>query len=113
MFQLHNKFCLAMACLIFVFIGVPMGAIVQKGGFGYPLLVSITFFILFNMGIIYGKNLAETFVLDVVIAAWLPCLVMLPFCILLTWMAMHDRKLKINIKGLIDRVGSILGLAKK
>jgi len=103
-FQLHHKFCLALACFIFVFIGVPMGAIVQKGGFGYPLLVSITFFILFNMAIIYGKKIAEKFVVDVVFAAWLPCLVMLPFCVLLTWMAMHDRKISINLKGLWEKL---------
>ena len=103
-FQLHHKFCLAMACFIFVFIGVPMGAIVQKGGFGYPLLVSITFFILFNMAIIYGKKIAEKFVVDVVFAAWLPCAVMVPFCILLTWMAMNDRKINLDIKGLIEKL---------
>lgn len=103
-FQLHHKFCLAMACFIFVFIGVPMGAIVQKGGFGYPLLVSITFFILFNMAIIYGKKIAEKFVVDVVFAAWLPCLVMIPFCILLTWMAMNDRKINLDLKGLIEKL---------
>jgi len=103
-FQLHHKFCLAAACFVFVFIGVPMGAIVQKGGFGYPLLVSITFFILFNMAIIYGKKLAEKFVVDVVFAAWLPCIVMIPFCVLLTWMAMHDRKLKLNIGLLVERL---------
>lgn len=103
-FQLHHKFCLAMACFIFVFIGVPMGAIVQKGGFGYPLLVSITFFILFNMAIIYGKKIAEKFVVDVVFAAWLPCIVMIPFCILLTWMAMNDRKINLDLKGLIEKL---------
>ncbi len=106
-FQLHHKFCLAAACFVFVFIGVPMGAIVQKGGFGYPLLVSITFFILFNMAIIYGKKLAEKFVVDVVFAAWLPCIVMIPFCILLTWMAMHDRKLKLNVGLLVERLVSV------
>jgi lipopolysaccharide export system permease protein len=103
-FQLHHKFCLALACFVFVFIGVPMGAIVQKGGFGYPLLVSITFFILFNMAIIYGKKIAEKFVVDVVFAAWLPCVVMIPFCFLLTWMAMNDRKINVNLKGLWSRL---------
>lgn len=107
-FQLHHKFCLAMACFVFVFIGVPMGAIVQKGGFGYPLLVSITFFVLFNMAITYGKKVAETFVVDVVFAAWLPCIFMMPFCFLLTWMAMNDRKINIDIKGLLLKLRGLL-----
>ncbi|MBK8506551.1 MAG: LptF/LptG family permease [Saprospiraceae bacterium] len=43
-YQLHSKYGFALVCFIFLFIGAPMGAIVRKGGFGYPLLVAIFFF---------------------------------------------------------------------
>ena len=46
-YQLHSKYGNALVCFIFLFIGAPMGAIVRKGGFGYPLLVSIFFFMFF------------------------------------------------------------------
>ncbi|MEL6668087.1 MAG: LptF/LptG family permease, partial [Bacteroidota bacterium] len=39
LYEKNMKFSLAVACIIFVFIGAPMGAIVRKGGFGYPILV--------------------------------------------------------------------------
>lgn len=49
-----NKFTLALSCLIFFFIGAPLGAIIRKGGLGFPVIISvlvfITFFILDNTG---------------------------------------------------------------
>ncbi|NJK82536.1 MAG: YjgP/YjgQ family permease [Saprospiraceae bacterium] len=42
-FQLHNKYSTAWLVSFFLFIGAPMGAIIRKGGFGYPLLVSVFF----------------------------------------------------------------------
>lgn len=67
-----NKFTLALSCLIFFFIGAPLGAIIRKGGLGFPVIISvlvfITFFILDNTGyrmsrsgiwaIWFGKGLA-------------------------------------------------------
>ncbi|MEL6866802.1 MAG: LptF/LptG family permease, partial [Bacteroidota bacterium] len=46
-FELNIKFSMAVVCFIFLFIGAPMGAIVRKGGFGYPILIAIIFFMLF------------------------------------------------------------------
>ena len=67
-----NKFTLALSCLIFFFIGAPLGAIIRKGGLGFPVVISvlvfIVFFILDNTGyrmsrsgmwaIWFGKGLA-------------------------------------------------------
>ena len=47
-FELHSKFSMAVVCFVFLFIGAPMGAIVRKGGFGYPLLIAIIFFMLYS-----------------------------------------------------------------
>ena len=41
----HRKFSLSMACLLLFFIGVPLGAIIRKGGLGIPLTVSILVFV--------------------------------------------------------------------
>lgn len=49
-----NKFTVALSCLIFFFIGAPLGAIIRKGGLGIPVIVSvlvfITYYILENTG---------------------------------------------------------------
>jgi len=44
-FELYSKYAYATVCFVFLFIGAPMGALVRKGGFGYPLLIAIIFFI--------------------------------------------------------------------
>ena len=67
-----NKFTQSLVCLIFFFIGAPLGAIIRKGGFGFPVIISvlvfIAYFILDNTGyrmsrsgmwaIWFGKGLA-------------------------------------------------------
>ena len=45
--ELHRKFTLAFACLIFFFIGAPLGAIIRKGGLGAPAVISVILFIVY------------------------------------------------------------------
>ncbi|NRA50715.1 MAG: YjgP/YjgQ family permease, partial [Phaeodactylibacter sp.] len=61
-YELHTKYSMALVCFIFVFIGAPMGAIVRKGGFGYPILISIIFFMIFIVLTIFCRKIAESFV---------------------------------------------------
>ena len=54
MIRLHklyaiDKFTLALSCLIFFFIGAPLGAIIRKGGLGLPVLISVVVFMRFEM----------------------------------------------------------------
>jgi lipopolysaccharide export system permease protein len=93
-FEYHSKFSMAVACFIFLFIGAPMGAIVRKGGFGWPLLISIFFFMLFVVITIFSKNIAERFVIDAVLGAWMNCLIVFPLGLMLTYWAMRDTSLQ-------------------
>ncbi|MFA6873755.1 MAG: LptF/LptG family permease, partial [Bacteroidaceae bacterium] len=43
----HEKFTLSLACLIFFFIGAPLGAIIRKGGLGMPVVISVLIFIVY------------------------------------------------------------------
>ncbi len=92
-YDLHMKYGMAVVCIIFVMIGGPMGAIVRKGGFGYPILISIIFFMLFVVLTIFCRKIAETFVITSVMAAWLPCMILFPIGLILTYRAMNDSKL--------------------
>ncbi len=89
-FEYHSKFSMAVACFIFLFVGAPMGAIVRKGGFGWPLLISIIFFMLFIIISIFSKNIAERFVIEAVLASWMNCLIIFPMGLILTYWAMRD-----------------------
>lgn len=58
--EFYRKFTLAIACLIMFFIGAPLGAIIRKGGFGLPLVISILIFIFYYMiSIIFEKFVRE------------------------------------------------------
>lgn len=92
-YEYHFKFAAAAICIIFLFIGAPMGAIIRKGGYGYPLLVSIMFFMLYMVLTISFKETMKVGGMDALMAAWLPVLIMLPTGLLLTYMALNDRKL--------------------
>ncbi|MCP9235042.1 LptF/LptG family permease [Lewinella sp. JB7] len=92
-YDMHMKYSMAVVCVIFIFIGAPMGAIVRKGGFGYPILVSIIFFVIFIILTIFCRKLAESFVVNGVFAGWMPCLILFPVSLWITLSAMNDAKL--------------------
>lgn len=108
-YELHTKYSLALVCIIFVFVGAPMGAIVRKGGFGYPILVSIIFFILFIVLTIFCRKIAETYIVPAAVAAWIPCMVLFPIGLWLTIKAMNDSQLfnTDRIAGLLRRLRPI------
>ncbi len=91
-FSLHQIYSRALVCIIFLFIGAPAGAIVKKGGFGYPLLIAIGFYITFVMSDIIGKKLMGSGALSPEAGAWLPCLILIPFAVYLSWRALNDSK---------------------
>ena len=47
--EMINKFTLALTCIIFFFIGAPLGAIIRKGGLGIPVIVSVLVFIVYYL----------------------------------------------------------------
>ncbi len=96
-YELQMKYSLAVVCLVFLFIGAPMGAIVQKGGFGYPILIAIFFFMIFMVSVIYFKNLKEHASIGGVMAAWIPVFIMVPFACILTYRALNDYRVSGNI----------------
>jgi len=92
-YDMHMKYSMALICTLFVFIGAPMGAIIRKGGFGYPILVAIIFFMLFIILTIFCRKIAESFIVPAWAAAWIPCMIFLPLGLRLTFKAMNDSKM--------------------
>jgi lipopolysaccharide export system permease protein len=92
-YELFIKYSYALVCFVFLFIGAPMGAIIRKGGFGYPILVSIIFFVVFVMLSIVCKKLAELFILSPFLAAMTPCIILMPIGVFLTRRAMNDAQM--------------------
>lgn len=98
-YELYTKYSFALVCFVFLFIGAPMGAIIRKGGFGYPVLVSIIFFVTFIMLTILCRKFAELEIMSPFWAAMLPCIALAPIAAFLTRKAMNDSQM-INTDGI-------------
>lgn len=92
-YELYIKYSFALVCFVFLFIGAPMGAIIRKGGFGYPILVSIIFFVTFIFLTILCRKLAESYVMSPFWAAMMPCVGLVPIGFYLTRKAMNDAQM--------------------
>lgn len=68
--ELHRKFTLAIACIIMLIIGGPIGAIIKKGGFGLPVIFSIILFLLYHVMSITGEKMVKKNILDPIIGMW-------------------------------------------
>lgn len=90
----HQKFSWPFACLIFFLVGASLGAIVRKGGFGMPVLISIIFFIAYYMADRYGLNffVAKDY-LPAYIGCWIATFIFLSLGIWLTYKAITDSAL--------------------
>ena len=86
----HRKFTLSFACLIFFFIGAPLGAIIRKGGLGMPVVVSILMFIAYYILLITGEKFAREDAWSMTGGMWFSSFVFLPLGIWLTYKAATD-----------------------
>lgn len=88
--ELQRKYTLPFACLIFFFIGAPLGAIIKKGGIGTPLVISVFLFIFYYIFDNMGYKMARDGRSEVWVGIWLSSAVMLPLGIFFTYKAAGD-----------------------
>ena len=88
--ELIKKYTLSVACIIFFFIGAPLGAIIRKGGLGTPLVVSIFLFLIYYIFDNTGYKLARDGRWPVEAGIWLSTMVLAPLGAYVTWKAMND-----------------------
>lgn len=88
--EMHKKFTLSIACLIFFFIGAPLGAIIRKGGIGMPIVISVFLFIFYYIIDTAGYKLAREGRVEVWEGIWASTAVLLPLGIFLTYKAVND-----------------------
>ena len=88
--EYHNKYTFSLACLLFFFIGAPLGSIIRKGGIGIPLVITVAFFTFYFMLTAFGKNMARTGEMSAFGGVWLSTIVLIPICIFLTYKATVD-----------------------
>ncbi len=88
--ELIKKFTLSVACLIFFFIGAPLGAIIRKGGIGTPLVISVLLFLVYYIIDNTGYKMARDGRWPVYVGMWISTAVLAPLGIFATYKAMND-----------------------
>lgn len=88
--EIHRKFTYSLLCLIFFFIGAPLGAIIRKGGLGMPVIVSVLLFLVYYIISITGEKFARESLVVPFVGMWFSTIVTIPVSIWLTWKAAND-----------------------
>ena len=114
--EIFKKFALSIACLIFFFIGAPLGALIRKGGLGTPAIISILFFVAYYVVDITGTKLAKDGAVSAFSGVFMSTYVLFVVGLFLTWNAVNDssilnmdfiknslRKLKAKIMGTFSK----------
>lgn len=89
----HRKFTLSFACIIFFFIGAPLGAIIRKGGLGMPVIISVILFIIYYIFDNVGVKMARDGVWEIWQGMWLSSFILFPLGVFLTYKSMNDSAL--------------------
>ncbi len=114
--EILKKFALSVACLIFFFIGAPLGALIRKGGLGTPAIISVLFFVAYWVIDISGTKLARDGAVGPFHGVFISSYVLLPTGLFLTWKAINDssvfnmdaikrvfRKIKIRVMSIFKK----------
>lgn len=86
----HQKMTLSLACIIFFFVGAPLGAIIRKGGLGMPTVISVAIFIFWYIINTSSMKMARDGSINMALGMWISTLVIAPFGIFITYKANRD-----------------------
>ena len=89
--EIHKKFSLPFACLLFVLVGSPLGVLAKKGGFVIGMSLSFGFFLIYYIMLIGGEEVADRNILKPYVAMWLPNLILLIIALYLTLHTVRER----------------------
>lgn len=104
-----QKITLSLGCVIFFFIGAPLGAIVRKGGLGYPVLISVAMFVLYYIFDTSGYKMAREGEWHIWVGGWLSTMILIPLGVVFTYQSNRDSTI-LNIDAYKAFFQRILGL---
>ena len=107
-----GKFTLALSCLIFFFIGAPLGAIIRKGGLGVPVIVSVLVFIVYYIFDNSGMRMARDGQWTILFGKLISTAVLTPIAVFFTYKANKDSTV-FNIDLYKEFFMKVLGLRQK
>ncbi|MCB0647049.1 MAG: LptF/LptG family permease [Saprospiraceae bacterium] len=90
--RLFQQYSFGFICIVFLFIGAPLGSIIRKGGYGYPFLIAILFYMVFIITTIMGEKLTKNQTYSGFEGAWISTFILAPIAIYVTYKAQKDAK---------------------
>jgi len=108
----HLRITLALACLLFFFVGAPLGAIIRKGGLGMPTIISVGIFILYYIINTSGMKMARDGSINMVVGMWMSTFILTPAGAYLTFMANRD-SVVFNLDAYLAFLRRLLGFRTK
>ena len=105
----HKKIALSISCLIFFFIGAPLGGIIRKGGLGMPVVISILIFIIYYIIDTTGAKMARNGTWVIWTAMWVSTFILAPVGIFLTYKSNND-SVVLNIDTYINWIRKVIGI---
>jgi len=88
--ETQRKYTLSLACMLFLFIGAPLGAIIRKGGLGMPVVISVLFFIIYYIISLSGEKFSRESVITPFAGMWISTFILVPLGAFLTYKAAKD-----------------------
>ena len=105
----HKKLTVSLACLIFLFIGAPLGGIIRKGGLGMPVVVSVLIFIIYYLIDNTGYKMARDGKWIVWMGMWASVAVLAPLGAFLTYKSNND-SVVLNADAYLNFFKKVLGI---
>ena len=88
-----KKYSQAFACMVMFLIGAPLGAIIKKGGLGFPVIISIFFYIFYYVASILSEKWAIAGFVNGAYSVWMADLMLLPIGLFFLRQARVDARL--------------------
>ena len=105
----HKKFTISLSCLLFFFIGAPLGGIIRKGGLGMPVIVSVMVFIIYYIIDNTGYKMARDGKWVVWMGMWTSSAILAPLGFFLTYKSNKD-SVVLNADAYINWFKKIVGI---
>ena len=110
--EMYKKFVLSLSCLIFFFIGAPLGTIIRKGGLGIPVIVSVLVFIVYYILDNSGYQMARRGIWAIWFGELLATMVLVPLAVFVTYKANKDSAV-FNFDAYRNLLMNLLGMGLK
>ena len=110
--EIYQKISMSLACLMFFFIGAPLGAIIRKGGLGMPVVTSVLIFIFYYIVNTAGVKLGREGAIPVEMGVWLSTIILAPIGLFLTVKSNNDSAV-FNMDAYREFFRKLLGIRQK